>query len=51
MTVRLRNKRTGVIVTVDEATADRFGASHEPVDEPISKPVEAPAPTPTRRKK
>lgn len=45
--VRLRDKRTGVIVQVDEVTAARLGGSHEPVEEPAETPV-SPA---TRRKK
>lgn len=49
--VRLRDKRTGVIVQVDEVTAKRIGASHEPVEGATEKPVEAPVPTATRRKK
>ena len=32
MTVRLRDKNTGVVIQVDEETAKRISASHEPAD-------------------
>lgn len=48
MTVRLRDKDTGVVIQVDEETAKRIGASHEPV-EPSGAP-EPKAPQ-SRRKK
>lgn len=48
MTVRLRDKDTGVVVQVDEETAKRISASHEPVD--VVAAPEQPAPQSRRRK-
>lgn len=43
----LRQRGTGVVVSVDEATASTLGAGWDPADEP---PPEKPAPKRTRRK-
>ena len=51
---RLRNKLTGVVVDVDDATAARLGAMYEPIKaETESKPDPKPAPkrrAPARKK-
>jgi hypothetical protein len=50
---KLRNKLTGVVVDVDDATATRLGGGFEPVEQPQSKPDPKPAPkrrAPARKK-
>ena len=49
---KLRNKLTGVVVDVDDATATRLGGGFEPI-KPESKPDPKPAPkrrAPARKK-
>jgi hypothetical protein len=45
---RLRQKGTGVVVSVDESTASTLGAGWDPADEP---PPEKPAPKRSPRRK
>lgn len=40
---RLRDKRTGVVVVVDDATAATLAVTHEPVDKPAPKSNDKPA--------
>ena len=40
---RLRDKRTGVVVVVDDATAATLAATHDPVDKPAPKNNDKPA--------
>ena len=42
---RMRNSQTGVVVSVDDATAARLGAAYEPIkaEAPESKPDPKPA--------
>lgn len=35
---RMRNVRTGSVVSVDDATAARLGTDYEPADKPTEKP-------------
>ena len=39
---RLRDTRTGVVVSVDDATAARLGTAYKPADEPAAKAPETP---------
>ena len=50
---KLRNKLTGVVVDVDDATAAQLGRGFEPFEKPQSKPDPKPAPkrrAPARKK-
>lgn len=46
---RLRDTRTGVVVSVDDATAKALGAAYEPADEPKKAPAKKPAPSKTEK--
>lgn len=46
---RLRSKQTGVVVSVDDATAARLGAEYEPVTVRQAAPEPEPKPKPVRR--
>lgn len=38
---RLRDERTGVVVDVDDATAERLASTHKPVSKPAAKKAAA----------
>jgi hypothetical protein len=46
---RLRDARTGVVVSVDDATASGLGAAYEPADEPKKAPAKKAASSKTSK--